>query len=120
MKMTMWTVILGVSVVSVNALADDSATNQLLNSISSQIFVTEAVWAGEKEVAMGQMAMEKSQNASVTNFAARMVRDHTRANERLIRIADQESLSYPPTNSFAPENWTGLDTDDFKGMGAAA
>jgi len=121
MKMTMRTVLLGMSVMSISALADDStSTNQMMTSISSQDFVTEAVWAGEKEVEMGQMALGKSQDASVTNFAARMVRDHTRANERLIRIADQESLSYPATNSFAPENWAGLNTDDFKGMQAAA
>ncbi|HEY3760920.1 MAG TPA: DUF4142 domain-containing protein [Verrucomicrobiae bacterium] len=97
-----------------------AATNQMMTPLSSQDFVTEAVWAGDKEVALGQMAMEKSQNASVTNFAARMVRDHTRANERLMQLADKESLAYPPTNSFAPGNWMSLDTEDFKGMQAAA
>jgi putative membrane protein len=110
----------GISAVAMNMFAQDNTTNQALMSISSQDFVTEAVWAGEKEAALGQMALDKSQDASVTNFAAQMVRDHTRANERLIRIADQKGLSYPPTNSFVPEKWIGLDTEDFKGMGAEA
>jgi putative membrane protein len=106
--------------VTMGASAQQNMTVTNLTMISSQNFVTEAVWAGEKEVALGQMALGKSQNASVTNFAARMVRDHTRANERLIRIADQEGLSYLATNSFAPDNWMALNSDDFKGMGAAA
>ncbi len=113
---------MGISVISLNALADDTMTmtNQAILPVTSQDFVTEATWAGEKEIALGEMALGRSQDAAVTNFAARMVRDHTRANERLIRIADKENLSYSPTNSFVSDNWTSLDTEDFKGMQAAA
>ncbi|HEY1662272.1 MAG TPA: DUF4142 domain-containing protein [Verrucomicrobiae bacterium] len=122
MKTIFWTLLMSIPVMSPSAFADDNttATNQMMTPLLTQDFVTKATWAGEKEIAMGQMAMEKSQDASVTNFAARMVRDHSRANERLIHLAGGEGLSYPPTNSFAPEYWQGVDVENFKGMQATA
>ena len=122
MKTIVWTLLLNIPVMSLSAFADDAmtATNQTMMPVTSQDFVSTAIWAGDKEIAFAQMALAKSQDSSVTNFALRMVRDHSRANERLASLADSEGLSYPPTNSFALENWQGMNVDNFKGMQAAA
>ncbi|MDE3099067.1 MAG: DUF4142 domain-containing protein [Verrucomicrobiota bacterium] len=66
--------------------------------LSPRQFVNDAIWGGDKEIAMGQLAMVKSRTEAVTNFADRMIRDQTRANEKIMAIADSEGLSYPPTN----------------------
>lgn len=69
-------------------------------SMTPQHFVNQAVWGGDKEVALGRLALERSQNPDVRAFAQRMIADHSRANNRLITIADNEGLSYPATNVF--------------------
>lgn len=120
MKMTILTLLLGISVMSMSALADDSMASTNQTMLTGQDFVTQAAWAGEKEIALAQIALNKSQDSNVTNFAGKMIRDHTKANDRLIRIADKEGLSYPPTNSFSSDNWQQTDIENFKGMGAAA
>jgi putative membrane protein len=121
MKTIMRILVLGISLAAVSAMADETTTtNQAMALLTSQDFVTSATWAGDKEIALSQMALDKSQDADVTNFAARMIRDHTSANEKLAGIANKEGLSVPPTNSFAPENWQRLDTEDIKGLPAAA
>lgn len=68
--------------------------------MSAQDFVTDAVWGGDKEVALGQLAQQRSQNPNVKAFGQRMIRDHSRANQHLMTIADREGLSYPATNVF--------------------
>jgi putative membrane protein len=122
MKTIIWTasLLLGLSLAAARAYADDmTVTNETVTPLSSQDFVTTASWAGDKEIALGQIALEKSQNPAVTNFAAEMIRDHTRISDRLARIADREGLTCVPTNSFAPENWP-QDIENFKGMEAQA
>ena len=123
MKTTIWTLsfLLGVSFAAATAFADDmTATNAAMTPVSGQDFVTTVSWAGDKEIELAQIALEKSQNPAVTNFAARMIRDHMRINERLARLAEREGLTVPPTNSFAPENWQEMNIENFKGMGAEA
>lgn len=68
--------------------------------MTAQNFVSEAVWGDDKEVALGKLAQERSQNPDVQAFGQQMIRDHSRANQQLITIADTEGLSYPATNVF--------------------
>src|SRR5581483_11313460 len=66
--------------------------------MTAQDFVSDAVWGGDKEVALGKLAQERSQNPDVKAFGQQMIRDHSRANQQLITICDREGLSYPATN----------------------
>jgi len=80
------------------ALGDDATTNP--QPMTSQVFVWKAGLANLKEIHLGQLAEDRSTNSDVQSFARRMIHDHTRANERLDKIAQREDLTVPPTNSF--------------------
>jgi putative membrane protein len=109
--------IAGLTGVSFGALADESmASNSAAMNMNNtnapvmltpQQFVLDATAGGRLEVRLGEIAQGKTQNADVRHFADRMVRDHTKANERLMTIAYGEGLSCEPTNLFSIDdaNW---------------
>jgi putative membrane protein len=101
---------LGVASITTGAFADESvmATNPPPMAITSQQFVQDAMAGGRKEVRLGEIALGKIQNADVKRFAERMVRDHSKANERLMKIAAADGLSFPATNMFSADdpNWS--------------
>jgi putative membrane protein len=82
------------------ALAQQATTTQLAQadkiSTEDQEFLTRAIQAGVAEVQISQLALEKSQNERVRQFAERMVQDHTAANQRLSSLAEAGGNS-PPT-----------------------
>ncbi len=53
--------------------------------------------SGMAEVELSRLALDKSQNAEVRQFAERMVTDHTRANEELQALAQKKGVSLPTT-----------------------
>jgi putative membrane protein len=101
---------LGISGIAAGAFAQEGApaTNQVAMAPTPQQFVQDAMVGGMKEVRLGEIALEKTQNAEVKRFAKRMVSDHSKANERLMKIADGEGLSIPATNTFSADdpNWS--------------
>jgi putative membrane protein len=62
-------------------------------------FITQAASGGLGEIAAGNLIIQKSSNASVKAFAERMVKDHTKANEKLKEIAKTKGLIFPATLS---------------------
>jgi putative membrane protein len=58
-------------------------------------FVKSAAEDGMTEVELGKLAMEKSQNNQVKQFAQKMVHDHTEANHELESIARSKGLPLP-------------------------
>jgi predicted outer membrane protein len=70
--------------------------------ITSQNFVWDAATTDMKEIQMGEMALQKSDNADVKNFAKRLIADHKKACQKLQSIAEKEGLNCPGTNSM---NW---------------
>jgi putative membrane protein len=82
------------------ALAQQAATTELAQadriSAEDREFLTKAIQAGVAEVEISQLALEKSQNEQVREFAERMVQDHTAANQRLLSLAEAGGNS-PPT-----------------------
>jgi putative membrane protein len=84
-----------ISVTAAAVFADDPTP------LTSQQFVWEAGTGGMKEVYLSQVALQKSQNADVQSFAEHMVRDHSSANKKLMKIANDEALDFPPTNLFS-------------------
>ena len=59
-------------------------------------FVENAAKGGMMEVAMGKTAAQRGQNNDVKQFGARMVADHTKANNELKSIASKKGITLPP------------------------
>lgn len=80
---------------------DMTATNTPpVPTITPGDFVWDASLINLKEIRLGEAAQTNSQNADVQEFGKHMVRDHTRLNARLTKIADAEGLALPDTNTF--------------------
>ncbi|MEO8936089.1 MAG: DUF4142 domain-containing protein [Burkholderiaceae bacterium] len=73
-----------------------SATGGNLSSVDRK-FVENAAIGGMTEVKMGQLAQEKGTSQAVKDFGAKMVTDHTKANEELTKVAAAKGVTVPGT-----------------------
>jgi putative membrane protein len=64
-------------------------------SPEDRVFLKEALEGGMAEVQLGQLALQKSNNADVKQFAQRMVDDHTKMGDQLKPIAQQIGVKIP-------------------------
>jgi putative membrane protein len=62
-------------------------------------FYKKAAEGGIAEVQLGKLAQTKSSNASVKDFGAMMVTDHTAANEKLQALAAKKNIKLPTSPS---------------------
>ena len=62
-------------------------------------FYKKAAEGGIAEVEMGKLAQGKSSNASVKEFGAMMVTDHSAANEKLKALAAKKNIKLPTSPS---------------------
>lgn len=62
---------------------------------SDREFVRKAAEGGLAEVQLGQLASEKAASPEVKQFGQRMVDDHTKANDQLKQIAQQQGIALP-------------------------
>ncbi|QRP63281.1 DUF4142 domain-containing protein [Rhodanobacter sp. FDAARGOS 1247] len=67
----------------------------LVANAADSKFMTRAASDGMAEVAMGQLALEKSSQAGVKQLAQRIVDDHTRANDKLRALAQARQVTLP-------------------------
>lgn len=58
-------------------------------------FVDHAYTGGQNEVILGRLAMQRSQNDAVRQYAQRIVNDHTKNNEKLVRIVSDLQIAVP-------------------------
>jgi putative membrane protein len=58
-------------------------------------FVKKAALDGMTEVQLGKIAASKAQDPKVKEFAEKMVKDHSKANEELASVAKQKGLTVP-------------------------
>jgi putative membrane protein len=65
------------------------------SSQMDKAFVQKAMQGGLAEVQLGQIALQKSNNEQVKQFAQRMVDDHGKLNEQMKPIAQQLGVSVP-------------------------
>lgn len=64
--------------------------------MKAQDFVTQAASGGMYEVQSSQLVLEEGEApAEVSEFAQRMVQDHTQANQQLTTLAQQQDLEVP-------------------------
>lgn len=61
-----------------------------------QTFVTHAAADGTAEVALGQLALQKSSSTQTKQLAQHIVDDHTKANEQLVALARQKQITVTP------------------------
>jgi putative membrane protein len=61
-------------------------------------FMKEAVKGGKMEVEMGHMAQKQGKSADVKKIGARMVADHTKANNELMGIAKKKGVDLSKEN----------------------
>jgi putative membrane protein len=81
------------------ALAQGSAASAAAGAKSvpsaDAAFAKKAAIGGMAEVAMGKLAQQKAQNDQVKQFGARMVDDHSKANDELKQIASAKGIALP-------------------------
>jgi putative membrane protein len=65
------------------------------NPMADRDFVKEALQGGMAEVQMGQLALQKSSNEDIKQFAQRMVTDHTKMGDQMKPIALQLGVKEP-------------------------
>jgi putative membrane protein len=61
-----------------------------------QTFVTHAAADGSAEVALGQLALQKSSSTQTKQLAQHIVDDHTKANDQLVALARQKQITVTP------------------------
>ena len=65
------------------------------NPANTSSFVSEAAEGGMAEVQLAGLAIARSQNPEIKNFAQRMIDDHSKANDELRPIAASKSIILP-------------------------
>ncbi len=58
-------------------------------------FAVKAADGGMAEVAMGKLAQQKGMSQTVKDFGAKMVTDHTEANNKMMALAKQKNITLP-------------------------
>jgi putative membrane protein len=84
------TLILAATCLTALPAEEKKADNKIL---TDQEFVTAASAGGLAEVNLSRLAMERAQRPEVKNFAQEMIKDHTKANEELLKLADSKKLT---------------------------
>ncbi|MDQ2843812.1 MAG: DUF4142 domain-containing protein [Acidobacteriota bacterium] len=72
----------------------DTGAKKMLNSGDST-FAMKAAQGGMAEVQLGKLAADKASNPDVKAFGQQMVDDHTKANDQLKSVAQQENMTLP-------------------------
>jgi putative membrane protein len=67
--------------------------------MTDKAFVRKALQGGMAEVQLGQLALQKSSNDDVKQFAQKMVDDHTKLGDEMKQVAQQLSVKVPDSPS---------------------
>lgn len=93
--MTPMKTILFLAVSGVTGAALAAETEHAMSPPQPTLFVQKAAQDGMTEVQLGKVALEKSSNPQVRDFAQRMVADHGKANMELAALAKQKGIDAP-------------------------
>jgi putative membrane protein len=72
-----------------------SGKNSAGQGSSDTAFVKKAAQGGLAEVELGQLATQKAASEDVKKFGQRMVDDHSKANDQLKQVAQQQHIDIP-------------------------
>ena len=82
-----------------NSSTTDKPGNQMSHGsgqmTADQKFALEAAMGGTMEVELGKVAASKGASDEVRQFGQRMVDDHSKANEELMRVASAKGMTLP-------------------------
>jgi len=78
---------------SKSRMGQSSSSTSLASSDAS--FLKKAALGGLEEVELGKLAADKASNPDVKAFGQKMVDDHTRSNDGLMKLAQQKNLQVP-------------------------
>jgi putative membrane protein len=70
------------------------ATSATFNPIDQE-FLVMAIQGNNAEIQTSQLALQRSNNNTVRQYAQRMIQEHTAANRELTRLANQNNVSVP-------------------------
>jgi len=76
--------------------ASTRATRSSLNAIDQQ-FVQKAAQSDMTEIKTSQLALQRSRNSQVKQFAQMMIRDHTQSSSKLKPLAARKGVMLPTT-----------------------
>jgi putative membrane protein len=79
---------------SANIAMEDTAG---INNNDTAQFMNRAAIGGKMEVEFGKLAQQQSNNAEVKEFAAMIVKDHSKANTELKRVAETNKIALDDT-----------------------
>lgn len=82
------------STMEAHSITDTMALNR---GADMSVFINEAAIGGMKEIELGKLAMEKSTNPKVKDFAKKMVKDHTKIAQKLKTLAEGKKMPLPTT-----------------------
>lgn len=85
---------------AVPVLADDDSSMPSKATVTPADFAWNAALINLKEIRLGEAAETNSQNTAVQEFGKHMVQDHTKLQQHLEKIAADEGLQLPDTNTF--------------------
>lgn len=77
------------------AVAQGNKAGQRASSGSDTKFIEHVARDGEAEVDLGRLGEQKAQSTEVKALARRLVADHTKSNQQLMKIAQQEGAQPP-------------------------
>ena len=83
---------------SVEQAKDVNDTTAMVNETDAD-FAVEAADASLVEIELGKLAMEKATDQRIKDFAQRMVTDHQKASNELMKIATHLNITLPPVIS---------------------
>lgn len=78
-----------------NSARNLPATKDAKLSHADREFIEKAAKGGMAEVELGQLARDHASNEQVKQFAAKMVTDHSKANEELRQLAQEKGVTMP-------------------------
>lgn len=91
---------------SVNNTKDTATTANNIITVNEKEakFATNAADAGITEISMANLAISKTGNKEITDFANMMLKDHGAANDELIALARSKNITLPTTMSKENQN----------------
>jgi putative membrane protein len=80
-----------------DASSDTSTTLNLAVDKEDSQFAVEAINGGTTEVTLGKLAIQRGKSKKVKNFGTMMVKDHSKANDKLMVLIKSKKIALPMT-----------------------